>query len=554
MTKSALIFILFHATFSQCTLTAQSLLGVEWNKVVCADGIINQAYSVCNDSSGNTFTLSSFKGKSSCQAQSVQSSSGAYLISKLDKNGLKSYISNLGGTDVGSDADMKLCRNGNIVLGLNFEDSFFLHGNFLAHAKNSSGIILKLDSNLNLKWYRTFHAKSSVTVARLLIDNANNIYALINSGDSLLINGKIYSQSTGYATALLKFRPDGAVLWSHYYNSDYTMTSRVMEMGTLCDSCPPVLMISGHVHGDSLYIDGKQTIHDYGMKYTNQYYCSTIDTAGTIINTRFIESAVRSIVNIVFSGTRIFCAGSYTDTLRWNGKQHVPRDNTSLFIAELDYKSEIKGFNDLKANMTTEMTSFAICPVLGFVISGTYDDSFSLLSHFTYHVNGERSSFIASLDSTMSLNNLKHIQGGYYRISAISLQNGYFTGMGTFSGKCYFKGQDCFAYNSDISVFRTTFAQYLDSSALSTDAITSTSGNVILYPNPFEQSFRLIGNVFPGSLTVINATGTECHAEIKYINDSELMVCMDNLADGVYVIRYLTPQGIPTVQKILKQD
>ena len=195
------------ATVSNCY--SQDLLSVDWQKVVCTDGYIDHVYSICNDNNGNTYTLGSFENSANCLGENVNESSGHYFVTKQNSNGDKLFAKNLGGTDNFAFGDIEVCSNGDIVLGLCFKSNFFLNGDSITTAVTWSSIILKLDQNFSLKWFKTFPAKNATYINRLIIDSEENIYASILFLDSLSINGHIYSQKKGYGTAIAKLNSAG---------------------------------------------------------------------------------------------------------------------------------------------------------------------------------------------------------------------------------------------------------------------------------------------------------------------------------------------------------
>lgn len=558
MSKQFFILILtIAATVSNCY--SQDLLSVDWQKVVCTDGYIDGAYSICNDNNGNTYTLGSFENAANCLGDNVVESSGHYFLTKQNSNGDKVFAKNLGGTDNFTFGDIKVCNNGDIVLGLCFKTKFFLNGDSITTSVNWSSIILKLDQNLNLKWFKTFPAKNATYINRLLLDSDENIYASILFLDSLSINGHIYSQPKGYGTAIAKLNSAGDILWTHHYYSDYILTNQVLKIETSCNTCPSTLFISGSVSGDSILIDGVLKAQ-HKSKFNSQFFVATLNEYGDILQTKFLDDGIRSIADINFYQNRIFFAGAYVDTVNWNGTYVTPLDYSSIYIGELSEQADLIGFADLQSNKTFYLTGFKISPQYGFLLSGCFDGSFSLQSSsMTLAGQYDRGSFIASINDTLKLNDCKYIKGGYYNLRFLSIFNNQITGTAIFEQTCNFQNQSCFAWNDDISTFQTTDIKQLTAfnpHPFPTPEIPIPF-SVQVYPNPFGTTFQMKFSepIYSTSLTMTNAIGQVCKdIVVSQINDTEVTINATGLSAGLYIVQYLTCNNFKAIYKLIKVD
>ena len=112
---------------------------------------------------------------------------------------------------------MKICSNGEIILGLTFTNKFFLNGTILTTSMKSCDIILRLDHNFNLQWFKTFPSNNITYINKLILDSHENIYASVLFADSITINGNVYNQNQRYGSAIVKINPEVNVEWSHHF-------------------------------------------------------------------------------------------------------------------------------------------------------------------------------------------------------------------------------------------------------------------------------------------------------------------------------------------------
>lgn len=549
--------LFFAATVSNSY--SQNLLSVDWQKVVCTDSYIDHTYSICNDNNGNTYTLGSFENAANCLGENVNESSGHYFLTKQNSNGDKLFAKNLGGTDNFSFGDIEVCNNGDILLGLCFKSNFFLNGDSLTSSVTWSSIILKLDQNFNLKWFKTFPAKNATYINRLLLDSVENMYASILFLDSLSINGHIYSQPKGYGTAIAKLNSSGDVLWTHHYYADSILTNQVLKIESSCNTCPDTLFISGSVSGDSLLVDGVLQAH-HKSKFNNQFFVATLNEYGDILQTKFLDDGIRSIADINFYQNRIFFAGAYVDTVNWNGTYITPLDYSSIYIGELSKQADLIGFADLQSSKTFYLTGFNITPQYGFLLSGCFDGSFSLQSSsMTLAGQYDRGSFIANINDSLKLNDCKYIKGGSYNLRFLSIFNDQITGTAIFEQTCNFQNQSCFAWNDDVSTFQTTDIMQLSTFnplQVATPEIPIPF-TVQVCPNPFTTSLQMKFSepIYSSSLTMRNAIGQVCkNIVFSQINDTEITIETSGLLAGLYIVECLTRHNYTAAYKLIKVD
>lgn len=542
-------------TVSNCY--SQDLLSVNWQKVVCNSNYISHVYSVCNDNNGNTYTLGSFNNAANCLEENMSEDSGAYFLTKQNSNGEKLFAKNLGGTNNFNFGDIEICSNGDLILGLSFKSTFFLAGDSITNSLTSSSIILKLDQNFNLKWYKTFPAINNTYINQIVLDKDENMYVSILFLDSLSINGNVFYHNKGYGTAIAKLNSEGDILWTHHYYSDNTLVNNLLKIRNSCNSCPETLYISGNVNGDSIFIDGNLMVH-HNSKFNNQFFISTINENGDILQTKFLDEGIRSIANIGFYKNKIFFAGAYVDTVNWNDTYFIPNDYSSIYIAELSEQADIIGFADIQSSSTFYVTGFDISHQYGYLISGCFDGAFSLQSSsVTLDGDFDRGSFIASINDSLKLNDIKYIRGGYYNLRHLSTFNNQITGAAVFRGTCNFENQSCFAWKDNISTFQTTDIEQL--TAFNPHSFPnpeiSVPFSVQVYPNPFNTRFQIIFSEPIKSMTLImtNSIGQACKdIIISQINDTEIIIDATGLSSGLYFVHYLTDKNYEATSKLIK--
>jgi hypothetical protein len=545
------------AIFSNCY--SQDLLYVDWQKIICSNNTITAAYSTCSDNKGNTYTLGRFSNNINCLGANLSNSTGGYFITKQNSKGEKLLVKNLGSEKNLTFGEIKVCRNGDLVLGLNFRSTFYLNEDSITHSLTHSSIILKIDENFNLKWFKVIPASKVSYTRNLIIDNEDNIYTSIAFFDSISINDKTYSQkrTNTYGTLIAKLSLGGNVLWSHHYSSENTLIGNILKIKKSCNSCPATLFVSGSVSGDSIYIDGVLK-NQNKSKYNSQLYVATLNEYGDILQTKFLDDGIRSIADIEIYQNRIFFAGAYIDTVNWNNTYVTPNDYSSICIGELSEQANLIGFADLQSNKTFFVNEFKISPQYGFLISGSFNGSFSLQSSsMTLDGSHSRGSFIASINETLKLNDCKYIKGGNYNLQHLSVSNNQIIGVASFRGTCYFQNQSCSSWYDDISTFQTSDIKTLKSfnpPPFPNSEILSPFSTQV-YPNPFRNSFQIKFSepIYSTSLIITNSIGQICKdIFISQINDTEFTYDATGLPAGLYIVHYLTCNNSKATSKLIK--
>lgn len=557
MIERIIYFFLSSILICSCCYS-QDLLSVEWQKVVCSDGYIDHVYSICNDTNGNTFTLGSFENKANCLGDSVDESLGNYFVTKQNSNGDKLFVKNIGGTNSFTFGDIQVCDNGDLVFGLCFKSNFYLDGDSIAYSDNWSSIIVKLDQNFVLKWFKTFPCLSATYLDQIVLDKDENIYATIQFLGSLSINNQDYQQPQGYGSVIVKLNSIGTIEWTHHYNSHYNLTTQVLKVTEGCNLCPSNIFICGNVLlSDSIFVDGVLMAQNK-RKYNQHFFVSTLNEFGDILQTEFLEDGIGSIADINVYQNRIFIAGTFFDTVSWNGTFVTPLDYSSGYLGELSEELDIIGFVDLEMIKSVYFTGFNVTKEFGFLISGIFDGYFKLKSISIPLANPyDRGSFIASFNDQLFLNDLKYIKGGDFNLRHLAVLENQISGTAVFEHSCIFQNSICFSSNDDISTFQTKDLKLLSdfNPIVFPEYHEPIPFSVEVFPNPFFTTFKFkfSEKIISNSIKMTDSAGQLCKdVVITEMNDNEMIFDANGLSPGLYFLHFDTNNNYSATYKLIK--
>lgn len=534
-----LIFISFIGN-----VICQDTLSVDWHRNVCSNYYIDHVFDIASDSNGNVYTLGAFPNSTNSLGQILNESTGSYFLNKLDSLGNLFYSINFGNQDYLSFGELELTNSNEIIIGVNFRGDFHYNSNIITSNSNWSSILLKLDSNLNLIWYKKMpcikQTMSPTYLSALTQDENQNIYTSIQFIDSIEINGTIYtSESNSYGFLVTKFNSNGNALWTRNYQSNQTLTNRDLKYFRLGDHVG-TLIFSGQNSGDSLFIDGSIHLIKHGLGT----FVSKIDINGNILESVHFKN-VDYITNFSFYNDRIFCAGIYRDSVFWSGNISIPIENKSAFICELNSVSVIIDFHDLITSQNLNLTDFTISDLYGFIVCGIYYGGMTVQSSsITLDNQYNIGSVLASFDNDFNLNDSKYITGGSYNLRNFIINKNIVFGTGVFENYCDFENVNLHASNDDISVFRTSdINEILNfNNQLSANEISTYKCNILIYPNPSSD----ILHINAGSWFIINITSIDG----RIIRDAQqenivydTWIDISKLKNGAYFINLLDCNG-----------
>jgi hypothetical protein len=295
-----LLLLLITAVMPLAQCAGQTLLRARWQKVVCIEPTaMDAAMGLIHDRQGNSYVIGSFPHgySTDCLGQILTDSGGTAFLVKQDMNGNKIFAKNLGATEV-SNGDIRLCSNGDLVMGFTFTGPFRVDDSVLAVNQGSDRtvIILKVDSNLRLKWFRTFPASVRPNSDQvnwlypMLLDANDNIYYSIEFDSSINVGNRLIIGKGGrYQTAIGKLSVNGDFLWVHHYYFDSLRDECYpgpMSLRSGANGSTDTLIFAG-IGTDSLFIDSTRQIIQHTKR--GSYFLSMLSGNGDIILNRFVD-------------------------------------------------------------------------------------------------------------------------------------------------------------------------------------------------------------------------------------------------------------------------
>ena len=541
------ILLLFSIFIIYESVSAQEILSVNWQSNVSTNTYINHAYDIETDNYGNVYSLSSFPNFTNSFGQTFNESDGTYLITKQDSTGNIIYSTNFGGDNNFTFGDMEIDKFGNITIGVSFNGDFKFNNVLITSSNNWCAILLKLDSNLNIIWYvlapSLNTAQSQVYITKITQDQDQSTYTSIQYIDSLSIDGTVYTgpNYNGYGFIISKFDTDGNHIWSKNYRgqSGSHVSNKNLEYHKYSDNIG-TLHLSGQNSGDTLYINDSAHLIENGIGA----FMSKITTSGNVQESIFVKN-VSTIAGIAFLNERIFYAGTYRDTVLWSGNETVASIDYSAFIGELNQSSTTIDFQDLQSNNELFVTGFNISDNYGFVLSGSFDgnisfqgDSFALDNEYL------RGGFITSFDQNYLLSDFKYILGGKYILKDIDIKGNNIYGTGVFDNNCGFENIDIFAWNYDVSVFRTTDLIQVQNFNPYATIVASTTLNcqTKLYPNP-SQNYLVVNSTSSTIVGVYSIDGRIMNNIDIENGNNTFIFDLEKLSQGTYFINLLDCNG-----------
>jgi len=183
------------------------------------------------DQTGNLYCTGNFRdavdfdpGPSSTVL--VSSGEADVFILKLDNSGHFLWVRSIGGEDVTDSYSIELDSLKNIYIGGNFRDSCDFDPGMSTYILNKVGdtaiasnpFILKLDSNANFLWVKTWHGNSTVYPSDIDVDQLGNVYATgwfgFDSVDFDPGNGIFYINAPYSVLYIQKLDPLGNFVWA----------------------------------------------------------------------------------------------------------------------------------------------------------------------------------------------------------------------------------------------------------------------------------------------------------------------------------------------------
>lgn len=473
----------------------QQIISVDWQKNITSNSYIDHVYNLETDSLGNVYSLGSFPIEANISGQTLFGSTGEHLLTKHDTSGNLIYGINFGGQYYIDEGELEVSEDFDLTIALNYKGNFYWHDTILTSSPNFTAIILKLDSSLNLMWFKEAPCLK-VNFAQLYTDGmvqdeAENVYTCIRFMDSILIDGTVYTNNgTAYGLVLTKFNAIGNHVWTKQYQSEPgTILSKIILAYKPNINGISEVIMAGYHPADTIYID---TV-PYFLDTVGGAFVTKVDNAGNVIESVRIRN-VDYIIDFGFYENRVFFAGMFYDTIYWQGGFTVP-SNSSAFIGEINDNLDLVKIIDMQTSTPLYLNGFNVSKKYGFVLHGNYHNSLTIQSTFISQVSTPSNGvFIASFDAGFALNEVKYVPASYFSLSKVRIMDTLMYGAGIFENSLNFENASNNGWNEDIIIFRLNGISQLTSfQGLTVEENTYEDKNLRLFPNPSSEILHLSG-------------------------------------------------------------
>ncbi len=544
------------------TALSQHLMNAAWEKAICTDSIfMDGIIAITHDEQGNIYSLGAFPdiaGSVTSLGETLDSSNGCLFLTKQSCNGDKLFAKSLGGSDAYSGC-IRICSNGDLIIGFNYSGDCKLWGRTLATEPGRTSIILRLDSNLTLRWFRTFRNNSGAGeennyLEQMILDRDDNVYYAIKFADIITIDTTNFGRINHYyQTVVGKLGANGDFLWAHHYHSDAQMQgacypgSLLLKPGGSGDT----LLAIGR-GADSLFIDGSYQAAPYVPGAA--CFMSILSAGGDVLAASYFDKDL-DVNNLKSFGGKVYATGGFSDTVFAGGKTYIPANGNSTFISELDTRGTLLRFADLQTNAGMALSCFEPSARYGFVVGGKFYNSMDLQgAHASLPFLGSAGSFIANLDDSLHLIDWRYIAGGSYKLELLTIHKQYITGAADYEDTCSFSNRFCWANNEDVSIFQTTDLKPLhpDIYPLHVSHPAAETATFSILPNPCasEATIAIGAKDLPTLLSVVNTTG-QVMMRVA-LTEPSTHLDLRSLHAGLYLLSVPTAKNVRTV-RLLKE-
>ncbi len=185
-----------------------------WKKVLGKRGS-SSVYDILTDTGNNIYIAGTFTGIDSIGLTTVGSAGSTDIfIAKYDAAGNQLWIKTMGGT--GADVPGKLAKdaNSNIILTGYFNGNALIGNQGFASAGRSDIFVLKMDSDGNYLWQKSFGGINYDEGHAVSVDNDGNIFITGFFSTDVFFGSTQLSNSGNYDIFLTKLDIAGNVLWA----------------------------------------------------------------------------------------------------------------------------------------------------------------------------------------------------------------------------------------------------------------------------------------------------------------------------------------------------
>lgn len=523
------------------------------------------------DSKGNLYSVGYFRdtmdiANASSSSTYIAQGSLDGFISKTDVSGNVVWIKHFGGLQSTAYA---------ISIAVSSQDELLISGYFsgtvdfnpgtgsypLTSAGGRDPFILKLDTNGNFSWAKTFSGINDNSIESIAVDNSGDI---VSTG---LFRGTITFDSTSnssfttpvHATSLFihKFSSSGNQLWVKTINTSNTEIGRSIAIDKNNN-----IYITGEFHGTTDFDPG---VLSYQLSANNRdCFILKLNTSGNFVwATSFGSNAIErgNCIKVDYANNvyTIGTFGNLTDFDPGTGTfQLAATASFDVFIQKLDSNGNFLYAKAINQPRNSRLGAFDL--------SISSKQKVSIVGHFrgtidfdpdTAVVNRQSTggstnfnSFILSLDSMGSFDKVYKITSPYSVTSMAikEINDDYLVG-GYFEGTL---SLNQYSLNSRGGADGFTF-RLSNSTILTSDKSMETQLNTVsIYPNPTNGLIHIDHPYFlSGKIEVLNKLGQLIIQ--KEIKQKHSTISFEG-KNGLYFIKLIPDNGIQTVHKVIKKD
>ncbi len=298
MKKIILLFALITISFLQ--LNAQA---IRWaTESYSPDGNIEEAYGVCVDSSGNTYTIGTFIDTAYFGSNLIYSRGNKdVFVTKADSSGNFLWAKSFGGTGIDDGYGITVDNSGNLFITGDFSGTMFFtptdslvslggYDIFVAKLDNNGTLLMKIgEGNTTNDYGRAIAVNYSNGNFAVVGDQSNNLYFNVLKYNSLgaKLFEKKFSATTVTGTGV-SFDNNDMLYTSGYYTGNLSCTPAIgmLNAGGV-DGFVLVFTSSGTTINKYKGYGGTSNDYVYGVKSntagTNFYICGSFRKANWVI-------------------------------------------------------------------------------------------------------------------------------------------------------------------------------------------------------------------------------------------------------------------------------
>ncbi|HNW90424.1 MAG TPA: CARDB domain-containing protein [Bacteroidales bacterium] len=188
-------------------------------------GYLKSAYGITVGDSGNIFVTGRYRQTMTIGTHTLNASASLDIdgfIAKIDSGGTIIWAKNLTSPGQGADVLMSVVvDNANNIYALGSVDSTaMVGGTSIPLSDGNKAIIIKFDQNGNVVWAKAAEKSSDVYAHGLLKGNDNNIYFTAYYSDTLQIDTVLIAGTQTGNASLICIDTSGSVLWAKGYSGN----------------------------------------------------------------------------------------------------------------------------------------------------------------------------------------------------------------------------------------------------------------------------------------------------------------------------------------------